>query len=1420
MRLVGAPSREVPAVRAHLVGLLVAALVLTGLAAVGAPTAAGAATVPAPTGLTSDFGTDPNYTPRNPTLRWDKVAGATSYHVQIATDDSFSNVVYDSTTVGHQVTPTTALPVGTLYWRVAATTTGNTGPFQDASFAESWDTKPQLQSPTDYDPDNSTVPNPTALTYPDQPAVFSWTALDGAKSYTLQIDDAPDFIGAQSYTTPNTSYTLTDPQTVGQQFYWRVQASSGSAGVVSQWSDTRSYLYEWPSVPVMATPTDGSTLTDVVFSWDSVSGAKNYELQVSPNGDWTNNSTIDKTIVATSYTPPTPLDNGSYFWRVRSIDSAGHFGPWADPFSFTRQWVDRPVLQLPAYDSGTPNVIPNVGTDVQFRWSAARHAADYEIQFSVDQNFSQTVSCYTNHTEWTPYSSITTNNGEPGNCLLPTNPNVPIWTSGVTYYWRVRGLDGAIKGLWSGAGEFIRNPPAPQLSAPADGASVFVPTMSWSAVAGAEKYKVTLTSKSGSAVSGYPLTTYNTSVTPQVALTAAQSPYTWTVQAVDATGLGSVLPTSRQFSISATAPTQTEPALTLDAPAGAAASRLMPSFAWAPVTNAAKYIVHVAINGFEQTPLTSTDPYPAYAPAGVPLAAGTYTWWVEARDSSNTSLGTSSSSTFQVLPLDSLTKSDYLTPARCDVQTSCSTENDTPTFSWNPIPNAALYRVTIAADSHFTNVVREYTTAYTTLTPRESLLDSQAGQAYYWFVRPCFDALMTHCGPGSDDGAVNGNASAFRKRSVPAQPISPDSPSQVPDQITFRWQDYLDTENGTGASQEPADYHIQVATAADFAQAAVIDDQVVDSTSYTPSTATYPEGPLYWRVQAIDNSDNALTWSDPQGTTTGWLVTKASSPPQLDQPTAGAHETGVPFLTWHPQKFAATYTVEVYKNADVNASSTNLVTSTTTKFAAWSPTVGLPQGDYVWRVRRTDGGGKPGPWSAMRSFHLEQAAPTLTSPAAAAEINSSDLVFSWTPVAGASQYRWQLSQNPGFSPVSAQMTTLTSSWSPTTAISDGTWYWRVQVLDGATTPNVLATSASRVFTKDGTAPTVRAVAPTSAVSITPTLTATFSEPVRNVTAGTFQVTVAGTSSPVAGQVALGNVDGVDTATWQPLKPMMPGQSYTATLTSGITDDPAGNALTPKSWTFRTDTLVQNDSPAVGEHWDRDAASGALGGSYDASETAGSSASYTFNGTGISVLGTRMQSGGYAAVYLDGLKQTSTASFYSAKTAYRKVVWSKSGLAGGTHTVQVRVLGTKPAAASDRWVYLDGFQVGTSQVDQVNAAVGEAFARAKSSTASGGSYDSASHATNGDTAGRPSYSIQFCGTGVSVYAVKSKSAGKAAVYLDGKLKTTVDLRATSTYVTGVASVAGLTNNVHTLRIDVVGTKTGSGSAVGLDYVRIS
>jgi hypothetical protein len=283
---------------------------------------------------------------------------------------------------------------------------------------------------------------------------------------------------------------------------------------------------------------------------------------------------------------------------------------------------------------------------------------------------------------------------------------------------------------------------------------------------------------------------------------------------------------------------------------------------------------------------------------------------------------------------------------------------------------------------------------------------------------------------------------------------------------------------------------------------------------------------------------------------------------------------------------------------------------------------------------------------------------------------------------------------------------------------------------------------------------------------------------------------------------------------------MPGQSYTVSLTNAITDV-AGNPLVAASWTVRTSRTVESTSPALTEVWDRDTNAGASGGSYHASQTAGSSARFTFTGTNVTLRGTRGAAGGYADVYLDGHKETTGPglSFYHSPTQWQYPMWSRSGLPSAKHILEVRPLGTKPAGSSGSWVYIDAFQVGSTYFQENNGAVRESFRRVSTASASGGSYELATHASTGDTGIRPYYSLSFKGTDLSVYGVKSTASGTAAFYVDNALRATVNLNGTTTYHAKLFDSATLTNSVHTLRIDIVGTPAGTNSNVGIDSITL-
>jgi hypothetical protein len=105
---------------------------------------------------------------------------------------------------------------------------------------------------------------------------------------------------------------------------------------------------------------------------------------------------------------------------------------------------------------------------------------------------------------------------------------------------------------------------------------------------------------------------------------------------------------------------------------------------------------------------------------------------------------------------------------------------------------------------------------------------------------------------------------------------------------------------------------------------------------------------------------------------------------------------------------------------------------------------------------------------------------------------------------------------------------------------------------------------------DDTPPRLRETSPAAdaqGVESSATIRGLFSEPIRasSVTSATFTLLRAGAAAPVDGTFAVAGEE----VSFTPAAPLVPGASYTATFTTGVTDA-AGNGLAaPCSWSFTT-----------------------------------------------------------------------------------------------------------------------------------------------------------------------------------------------------------------------------------------------------------
>jgi hypothetical protein len=90
-----------------------------------------------------------------------------------------------------------------------------------------------------------------------------------------------------------------------------------------------------------------------------------------------------------------------------------------------------------------------------------------------------------------------------------------------------------------------------------------------------------------------------------------------------------------------------------------------------------------------------------------------------------------------------------------------------------------------------------------------------------------------------------------------------------------------------------------------------------------------------------------------------------------------------------------------------------------------------------------------------------------------------------------------------------------------------------------------------------------------------------------------------------------------------------------------------------------------------------------------SNVPGNSWSYTFDGTSVQIISDRHPNHGFADVAIDGIHRGRYDGYDSVGTGGRQIVWEGKGLASGSHTITVSVVGRHNPAAIDNYVVLDG-----------------------------------------------------------------------------------------------------------------------------------
>jgi hypothetical protein len=257
------------------------------------------------------------------TIRWNAVAGAAVYLLQVAGDPLFTHPLVNDSTITGTVRDVPGLAAFTrYYWRVRAFDAGAGGQFSEPQWFRTLLVAPA--APLQSSPLSGVSGTLPGLT-------FRWRTERLSERYQLQLAmDSPfDSTIYDNTSIADTQWTVTQLR-YSTRYFWRVRGwNSEGAGIFSPvWSFTT--VVAPPAVPELVAPVSASDQQPpfVTFVWKGAANASGYHLQVSLDAPFATTVVNDSALTDTVRRVG-PLDyRRIYYWRVRATN-AGWSTPWS-----------------------------------------------------------------------------------------------------------------------------------------------------------------------------------------------------------------------------------------------------------------------------------------------------------------------------------------------------------------------------------------------------------------------------------------------------------------------------------------------------------------------------------------------------------------------------------------------------------------------------------------------------------------------------------------------------------------------------------------------------------------------------------------------------------------------------------------------------------------------------------------------------------------------------------------------------------------------------------------------------------------------------------------------------------------------------------------------------------------------------------
>jgi hypothetical protein len=988
------------------------------------------------------------------TANWNALTGATSYRLDVSTDN-FSTFVagFSDLTVGATSQSVTGLAPATTYqYRVRAIIGGQASASSSTVSVTTLPAAPTANAASSISATGFTA---------------NWSATATATSYRLDIATDAGFTsfvsGYNDLGVGATTSAIVTGLTSGATYFYRVRAVNGSGTGASSNTITVLVLSAAPT----ANTASAISETGFTASWNAVAGAASYELQVSTDNTFAGSFVAGynpKAVAGTSDAVTGLAGGTTYYSRVRAINATG-----SSAYSNTVS-----ALTIPAAPAA-PGASAITTSGFTASWSASTGATSYRLDVSTSNTFASFVAGYqdltvnvtsqpvTGLSAGTTYYfrvravNATGASANSGQVTLVTASAAPVaiaatsvtttgfdanWnttagatvgyrldvatdaafttlvltdqsiaaptttfsvtglTAGTTYYYRVRAENGSGSGPNSNTISQVTVPgTAVAVAATSLAATSF--TANWNATTGASSYRLDVSTDPGfgSFVTDYNNRTVSGTSDAVTGLTAGTT-YHYRVRAVNAAGTGATSNTIAALTVPA-------------APVAAAATTVTTTgftANWAAATGAADYRLDVSTaSDFSSFVATFSNKTVAGTSDNVTgLTAGTtYYYRVRAVNASGTSVnsGTITTSTQTAAPV---ANAPFLVGS------------NSFTANWNAVAGATSYRLDVSTDPAFGvgTFVAGFEDLNVAAGNSQSVTGLTANTQYYYRVR----AVTA--------GGASGNSNTVDVVTL-GTPVAAAATGATTTSFTANWNAFTDASS----------YRLDVSTVSNFASfVAGYQNKSVAATSDAVTGLT--AGTTYhYRVRAIvagvaTTSSNTIS-----------PITVAAAPVAI----AATSVASTSFTAnWNASTGAASYRLDVSDDnfATTLAGYTNLTVAGTSQSVT-----GLTAGtSYKYRVRAVNAGGTSANSNEITQITVADAPVAI----AATAVTTTSFTANWNALAGATSYRLDVSDD-NFATTLAGYTDLTvagTSQSVTGLTAGTTYKYRVRGVNaGGTSAN-------------------------------------------------------------------------------------------------------------------------------------------------------------------------------------------------------------------------------------------------------------------------------------------------------------------------------------------------------------------------------